>query len=732
MQGGRDEARLQRRVGTTVGSATVLTLILYPFLMVDPLQSDRLDVVPYLVIVGLGSLAAVAVSSRTVVLRLPVHHRPVSAYAATALLLATISGAIAFSGGSISELHHLLALPLVFAAMAYPRRVLLALLVLAVALVALVQVVTSSPFLPARTVARIATVGGTVLATSWLTAAHTRQLRRTQRAHDETDHQAATLRALARSAADINDLDHQAVLAATVSTAVRIGYVGAAFVVVRQGGIVVLEHAGALTPERTEALLPEHDLRNCLEAGSARTHAVDGLALRCLPMVVDGRTVGALVGAAEDDAADADGVGLQILGAQAMIALTNAHRFRSARELVDQLRDVQRLRHDLVSTASHELRTPTTVIKGAAELLDARWDELEDAERRQLIERMGVHIEALEHVLDQLAAFMDHDTGTAPRPEHVPLELAELVEDCIDRSRAALVGHDIIARLAPAEVTGDARSLRRAVSALLDNVATHTPTGTTVRIITEATADGAVLVVDDDGEGVPAEAVSTLLDPFARSGEVLTRGTRGVGLGLTLVDHTVRAHGGEVVLSTDHGFAVRILLPNAADADSSSGSRQWLDAAPGSGAGVASDQRAPQVLVVEDDVSLRQLATLTLQDAGCVVRATGDGRNAVSLAAAEAPDVVVLDVDLPGLDGREVAQVLRDDPATADVPIVVVTGSADRAELWTIWASGADALLTKPYDVTELATTVLDLAERGDGAATATATDAPGLGVAEG
>lgn len=702
---GEGEARLQRRVRTTVGSATLLTLIAYPFVLVEPAEAGRLELPGYLVVVALGSAVAMAMASRPVARSLAPHHRLRAAHVCTAVLLATVTGAIAFSGGSFSELHHLLALPLVFAAIAYPRRVVLALLALTVALVAVTHVVTASPFLPARTALRVATVGGSVLVTSWLTAAHSRQLHRTRRARDETDRQAAVLRALAHSAADVNDLDHETVLDAAVTTAVRIGYDGAAFLVLRDGGVVMVEHAGAGTPD--QPLVAEDDLLACLDDGTPRTVVVDGVSSLCLPVVVDDRAVGALVGATHDGEVDPDGVGLRILAAHAATALTNAHRFRSTRELVDQLRDLERLRHDLVSTASHELRTPTTVIKAAAELLDGRWADLRDGDRRRFVRRIHAHVGALEHVLDQLATFVDLDTGTGPRLERGSLDLAELAETCISEHRHALTEHTVIARLAPAEVIGDAASLRRVISALLDNVATHTPAGTTVRIVTEHTDHGASLLVTDDGAGVPDEIAPTLLAPFARSGDVLTRGTRGVGLGLTLVDHTVRAHGGEVVLSADGGFAVRIHLPAPVTTAVTPATT-----AAGPASSHAPDPRRPRALVVEDDPSVRQLARLTLEGAGCAVRATGDGRSALTIAAEQRPDVVVLDVDLPGLDGREVARALRDDPATADVPIVVVTGSADRKELWTIWASGADALLTKPFDVTELASTVVALASR--------------------
>lgn len=530
---------------------------------------------------------------------------------------------------------------------------------------------------------------------------------------DRTDTDGAVLRALARSASVIGSAAPEAIPDAVVSAAQGLGCDGAWFVVPRHGGVVVGASTDGLDLADLEAVIDTGLLTDRLAGRAEPDHDLP-MDVSWAPVVVGGHPVAAVVatwrldGSAPQPVAPA---ALRIIAAHAGTALANADQVRTAQEVVQRLHEVERLRHDLVSTAAHELRTPTTVIRGAAELLDHRWDAFEEPERRELIGRVAHHAGSLERVLDQLAWFVEFSAGARHPGDRTSVDLGALVEDVLETHGETLAQHQVVRSLEPVEMAVERSLLGRALRELLDNAVTHTPDGTRVQVRVERGPATARLVVSDDGPGVPEPALATLADPLTRSGDVLTRPTRGIGLGLSFVDHAARAHGGRLELTSDNGFSATIHLPTAADRLLGTPSDELHADAPAGTTG-------PHVLVVEDDPSLRALADLTLRDAGCSVTAVGDGRKAAPAAAARVPDVVVLDVDLPGLDGREVARLLRGEEATADVPIVVVTGSADRRELWSIWASGADALLVKPYDVTELVDTVLGLAGRSDDSAT--------------
>ena len=120
-----------------------------------------------------------------------------------------------------------------------------------------------------------------------------------------------------------------------------------------------------------------------------------------------------------------------------------------------------------------------------------------------------------------------------------------------------------------------------------------------------------------------------------------------------------------------------------------------------------------RVLVVEDDASLRRLAQTVLEGAGCRIATVGDGRDALSSATLHPPDVVVLDVSLPGMGGREVARTLHWDPATSETRFVIVTGSVESRRVLTEWEVQPDAVLQKPYDPVDLVDAVLEAARRG-------------------
>ena len=119
-----------------------------------------------------------------------------------------------------------------------------------------------------------------------------------------------------------------------------------------------------------------------------------------------------------------------------------------------------------------------------------------------------------------------------------------------------------------------------------------------------------------------------------------------------------------------------------------------------------------RVLVVEDDPSLRLLAQTVLEHAGCRVATVGDGKEALASAATHPPDVVVLDVSLPGMGGREVARMLHHDPATSATRVVVVTGSTRVRDVLAVWEVQPDAVLEKPYDPMHLLEAVLQAARR--------------------
>jgi DNA-binding response OmpR family regulator len=131
-----------------------------------------------------------------------------------------------------------------------------------------------------------------------------------------------------------------------------------------------------------------------------------------------------------------------------------------------------------------------------------------------------------------------------------------------------------------------------------------------------------------------------------------------------------------------------------------------------------------RVLVVDDEPTIRQLLAINLLAEGIHVASAPDGLAARQAAFADPPDLIILDVMMPGLDGLELLRELRSDPRTADVSVVLLTARTTDAEVWAGWAAGADYYLTKPFDVGELLDFIEDLGNEGDGSADAAEVDA--------
>jgi DNA-binding response OmpR family regulator len=131
-----------------------------------------------------------------------------------------------------------------------------------------------------------------------------------------------------------------------------------------------------------------------------------------------------------------------------------------------------------------------------------------------------------------------------------------------------------------------------------------------------------------------------------------------------------------------------------------------------------------RVLVVDDEPTIRQLLAINLLAEGIHVASAPDGLAARQAAFADPPDLIILDVMMPGLDGLELLRELRSDPRTADVSVVLLTARTTDAEVWAGWAAGADYYLTKPFDVGELLDFIEDLGNEGDGSADAAEVEA--------
>lgn len=242
----------------------------------------------------------------------------------------------------------------------------------------------------------------------------------------------------------------------------------------------------------------------------------------------------------------------QLLADHAGRALTLSRLIDEDRQLLERLKSLHALQEDFVATVSHELRTPLTVIDGLAETLETHGSALTDAQAAQLLSRLRANTTTLATIVTSLLDAARLDRGLVEVEEGV-VDLWDLVEACVARLSPILTEHRLELELDDALVLGDGDLLARVVDNLLTNAQRHTPPGTTVRIQTQVADGTCTVTISDDGPGIPPEDLATITERFTRGGDLHTRSTRGLGLGLALADQVLRLHGTRLQVTSPPG-----------------------------------------------------------------------------------------------------------------------------------------------------------------------------------
>lgn len=253
---------------------------------------------------------------------------------------------------------------------------------------------------------------------------------------------------------------------------------------------------------------------------------------------------------------------LSVVGLHLIIRLLSTS-LADEQALRRQATDLSELKSQFIEIASHELRTPLTVAYGVVDLLHKRWDELEEATRRRLLERAAHNARALVHVVETLLDFsrlgagrMVVDAGRA--------DLAELVAWVVDRLEPRLSGHNVtlsVPRHAWAQA--DPRLLDRVVENLLVNAVTHTHAQTEITVAVRSGGREVTVEVTDTGAGMDPDVVARLGTPFFRTGRSNVHGNRGLGLGLAICRQILQAHGSKLEIRSrpQSGSTLRFALP---------------------------------------------------------------------------------------------------------------------------------------------------------------------------
>jgi PAS domain S-box-containing protein len=380
-------------------------------------------------------------------------------------------------------------------------------------------------------------------------------------------------------------------------------------------------------------------------------------------------------------------------------------KLESAR-LHDELVRADRAKDDLMAMLAHELRNPLAAIFTAAQLLRLPRNSPERIDRaRDVIDRQGRH---LVRIVDDLLDVSRFARGSV-RIEREPLDLATIAREVVNDFRGVATSNgvelvDVIPR-GPLPMQGDRTRLAQVMGNLLSNAVKFTDRGGRVTLELAALAGRAVLTVRDTGIGLDANTLRTAFQPFVQADRSLDRSRGGLGLGLAIVSDIVRLHGGAVEATsegTGRGSTFTVSLPIEPDRQPARPSRTTL----------STDLPGLRLLIVEDNTDAADTLRELLEHLGHQVVVAASGPEALTMAAATHPEVILCDLGLPGMDGFEVARRLRKEPATADVRLVALSGYGRDVDRQRAAEAGFDEHITKPLQPEVLETLLRGAAER--------------------
>jgi signal transduction histidine kinase len=383
---------------------------------------------------------------------------------------------------------------------------------------------------------------------------------------------------------------------------------------------------------------------------------------------------------------------LRVGANQAAVALQRA-------EAVEALREADRRKDEFLAMLAHELRNPLAPIRNGLQIMRLAGDP--GGEVQAAREMIGRQVEHMVRLIDDLLDLSRISRGKIElRRERV--ELATVLQNALETSRPLIeaAGHELTVALPPGRVwlEADATRLAQVVANLLNNAAKYTKPGGRIWLTAEQAGGQAVIRVRDTGIGLPPEMLPHVFEMFAQGETSLARSQGGLGIGLTLVKSLVEMHQGTVEAHSagpGRGSEFVVRLPALED-DGAMGRR--FDGVR-EGHPVTPSKRHPvRILVVDDNVDAARSLGLLLTMQGHETALAHDGAGALEAARTFRPQLVLLDIEMPGMSGYEVARRFRQQPDWRDVVLVALTGWGQPDDLRRCREAGFDQHLTKPAE----------------------------------
>lgn len=350
-----------------------------------------------------------------------------------------------------------------------------------------------------------------------------------------------------------------------------------------------------------------------------------------------------------------------------------------------------RAKDEFLAMLGHELRNPLAAIASAASVL-----KLGDRDGRmraaEIIRRQSQH---LSHIVDDLL-----DLGRVMSRkimlDRQRLNMRTLLSACLDTlaSCGRFARHELTLELEDVWVEADPTRLEQVIINLLDNALKYTPPGGQIDVELRVDEGCAVLLISDNGVGISSDLLPHVFDAFVQGKRSLDRSGGGLGIGLALVRQLVQLHGGTISASSagqGQGSSFRLSLP-AVPAPTCAAEPACLPEA----------MAARRVLLIDDNADSVEMLLLLLGSMGFPVSQAPDGPTGLQLALEYQPQVVLIDIGLPGMDGYEVARRLRSDARTRALQLIAVTGYGLPDDVQRALDAGFDQHLVKPVDIDRL------------------------------
>ena len=348
-------------------------------------------------------------------------------------------------------------------------------------------------------------------------------------------------------------------------------------------------------------------------------------------------------------------------------------RERELRSLTDALKNEDRRKNEFLATLAHELRNPLAPLRSGLEVLNISRDPVIAAETRETMDRQLTHmVRLIDDLLD-----VSRVTSDRLRLRKEQVLLKSVAETAIEASSPIMdaTGQSLTVALPnePIWLDADPTRLSQVLSNLLTNASKYTPEGGRIELTAEREDGDVVLRVSDTGLGIPPEMLSEVFAMFTQVNRTLDRSQGGLGIGLALVKRLVELHGGTIIaesagLGAGSTFTVRLPFVEVSPAGSESGTTAQGKSA----------RQLPKlgrrVLVVDDNVDAAFCLAKILEISGHDARTANSGPQALEAALAFNPEVVLLDIGLPGMNGHEVAKRMRGEPSLSRAVLVALTG----------------------------------------------------------